>query len=284
MINKHFTFNWLLADLFEGRDTVPCYIEDFAFRAMDEYLPPLRELRTLNILLHDWNDLISWEIPELSELSLQLQDLSQVEPNGGAEALAFFKTQVPFHQFRKLRKVEYFSYSATVFMRDALVDSFITFLEMTPSLVTILLPNGGFLSGPDEAPIDQLARKLLDEPFFCPYLQEISSHEYPNDWITFFRMITGRCLRSLLSFTGLPKSMHTVRFHLLPRPQVVQQLEDSMGGRQLTPQYTIPPCIYSTGIEDLKAQAHPENKVCFICHTGRLEQRCERSNSYCCLR
>ena len=173
-------------------------------------------------------------------------------------------------------------------MRHALVDGSMTFLEMVPSLVKIVLPYGRFLYGPDEAPIDRLARQLMERPSFCPNLQEIRSHEYPTDWAVFIQMLKGRYIQSLSSSTGIPKSLHTLGFHLLPHPHLVRWLEDSMRGQQLTSQRAIPPCahpcICSRSIEDMKAQTHPENKVCFLCHTGCLEQDCEGSDSYYCLR
>jgi hypothetical protein len=296
IVPKDVTFEWLLADFLDcSSGLLWLRVGELAFRGLDD-VPPLRQLRTLIIVLDDWNDLISWEMPELSELSLDLQGLRDAvlsgrEPGDGAEletALGFFKSRVQFHQFRNLRNVQFVSDTNAALMRHALVDGFMTFLEMVPSLVTILLPYGRFLYGPDEAPIDRLARKLMEQPSFCPNLQDISSHEYPTDWALFLQMLTSRYIQSLSSSTDLPKSLHTLRFHLLPHAQLVQKLEDGMKGQQLTSQHAVPPCvdpcICSRSIEDMKAQTHPEGKVCFLCHTGRLEENCEGSGSYYCLR
>jgi hypothetical protein len=291
---RYITSDWRLADFFDCSSGIrQLSIKKFVFKGL-EGMPPLRELRTLRILLEDWNDLVSWETPELSELSLELRVLrpsrkSEVDPDGGADleiALAFFQDRVPLHQFRNLKHVSFITEELDVFVPQALIDGFITFLEMTPSLVTILLPYGRFLFGPDEVPIDRLAKKLMERPSFCPNIQEIGSHEYPTDWVSFLQMLTGRFQQSLLSSTGLPKSIRTLRFHLLPHPHIVQQLEDSMRCLQLTLRYSVPPCIdpciYSRGIQHPKARAHRKNKVCFMCHTGRLEHSCEGSASFAC--
>jgi hypothetical protein len=119
------------------------------------------------------------------------------------------------------------------------------------ALQKILLPAGRFPSDLDEGPIDRLVRKLLHRPSLCPNLQDIGSPNYPTDWTAFLWMLTSRSLRSLSSPTGLLKSIHTLRLHVL-HLQIVQQLEDAMSGRRLTLHYSVPPCeewyIYSHGL------------------------------------
>ena len=160
-----------------------------------------------------------------------------------------------------------------------LPDGFDILLDKTPALQKILLPAGRFPSNPDEAPIDRLARKILEQPSFCLNLQDIGSSEYPTDWVAFLRMLASRCITSLSSSTGLHKSVHTLRFHLLPHPHIVQQLEGAMTGRRLTPHYFIPPCdelcIHSWLLRGSKAQGRPKKRrICFMCHKGRLETGC----------
>jgi hypothetical protein len=185
----------------------------------------------------------------------------------------------PLHVFHKLTNL---SFTAVFFyhgLHDGLPDGFAALLDAlldaTPSLQKILLPVGHFSSSHGEVPIDRLVRKLLHGPSLCPYLQDIASPNFPTDWAAFLWILTGRSLRSLSSSTGLPKSIHTLRFLLLPHPQIVQQLEDAMGGRRLTPHYSIPPCeewcMHSQGLLNPVAR---RNQVCFMCHSGRLERGC----------
>lgn len=180
------------------------------------------------------------------------------------------------------------------FRRSKLADGFDTILDMMPSLQKILLPVGHFSSNPDETPVDQLTRKLLKQPSLCPHLQDIGSHQYPTDWVVFLRMLTSRCLKSLLSPTGSPQAIHTIRFRLLPHPLIVQQLEGIMSGSQLMPYYSIhlceESCKYSQGALSPNARTDQRNKVCFMCHSGRLEKGCaygssiSGQDSYACLR
>jgi hypothetical protein len=176
---------------------------------------------------------------------------------------------VDMHPFHKLTNL---SFSSDLKLDDCFwqcehPSGFDAFLDLTPSLQKILLPIGHFPSDLDKTPVDQLAKKLLEQPSFCPNLQDIGSPEYPTDWVAFLQMLTSRCLRSLLSSTGYPKSIHTLHFHVLPHPQIIQQMEDAMSGKLLS-YYFIPlceeGCKYLQEIQDLEAQTHPETKVCIV--------------------
>ena len=187
------------------------------------------------------------------------------------------REEMPLHLFHKLRNISFTAQSQSSREVD-LPDGFDALLDMMPSLQKILLPPGCLPSNPDETQIDLLARKLLEQSSFCPNLQDIGSPVFPTDWAVFLQMLASRCLKSLLSPTGYPKSIHTLRFPVLPHPHIIQQLEDAMSGRQLTPYYIIPPCeelcTYTQGKWDPGARTHQKSKVCFKCHCGRLEKGC----------
>ena len=203
------------------------------------------------------------------------------------------KNLVSPHIFHKLTSISFYSsldqgYGSWEFR---LPDGFDAVLDMIPSLQRILLPFGHSSSTSDESPADQLTRRLLEQPSLCPKLQDIGSPQYPTDWTAFLRMLTGRCLTSLSSFTCSPRSIHTLHFPLLPHPDIVRQLENAMSCSQFTPHYTIPPCeeqcIYSQGILSPNGSTYPQSKVCFMCHSGRLEKGCpyaDQQDSYACLR
>jgi hypothetical protein len=185
----------------------------------------------------------------------------------------------PLHVFHRLTKLSFTTASHSYLGRnvfsgrfDALLDAL---LDATQSLHQILLPAARFPYDLDEVPVNLLVRKLLHRPSLCPNLQDIASPDFPTDWAAFLWMLTSRFLRSLSSSTGLLKSIHTLRFHLLPHPQIIQQLEDAMSGRRLTPHYTIPPCeewcMHSQGLLNPVAR---RNQICFMCHSGRLERGC----------
>lgn len=171
-------------------------------------------------------------------------------------------------------------------------DGFETLLDMLPSLQRILLPPGRFLSELSETPIDRLARHLLVRPACCPALRDVGCLEYPTKWAAFLQMLTSRWLHSLLPAAPPLTPIHTLRFRRLPHAHIVQQLEDAMSGRRLIPHPCLPSCdplcIHSRGIRDPQIQSYPINKVCFMCHSGRLEKGCIKgewsTGGYYCLR
>ena len=206
------------------------------------------------------------------------------------------QNKIPLHHFDKLTNLALHSilvHGGSSFVRN-LPDEIDAFLDMLPSLQKLLLPAGRFQSDPNETPIERLVRKILERPTFCSNLQDIASHEFPSDWPTFLWGLASRCIESLSSSTGGPKPVHTLRFHFLPHPDIVQQLKDAMSGRQLTPHCFVPPCQEPCKLSrppdvppDVLDQADPSD-VCFMCHSGRLEKGCPYEignvDSYYCLR
>ena len=224
-------------------------------------------------------------------------DMDGVESGTTQNTSSPVKNLVSSHIFHTLTSISFYSSFYSSFSRGhgfrklELPDGFDAVLGIIPSLQRILLPFGHFSSTSDESPIDQLTRRLLEQPSLCPNLQDIGSPQYPTDWTAFFHMLTGRCLTSLSSSTGNPESIHTLHFPLLPHPDIVRQLENAMSCRHFTPHYTIPPCeeqcIYSQGIPSPNGSTHAESKVCFMCHSGRLEKGCpyaDQQDSYACMR
>lgn len=202
--------------------------------------------------------------------------------------------KIPPHHFDELTNLTLHSVliDGSLSFKQKLPDEIDALLDMLPSLQKVLLPAGRFQYDPNETPIERLVRKLLERPSFCPSLQDIGSHEFPTNWPTFLRRLASRCVESLSSSTGRPKSIHTLRFHLLPHPDIVRQLEDAMSGRQLTQHCSIPlceeSCKYSPPPGMLKINQTDPGSVCFMCHSGRLEKGCpydlEYLDDYLCLR
>jgi len=99
-------------------------------------------------------------------------------------------------------------------------------------------------------------------------------------------------LSHLLSPTGCLRSIHAIRFPLLPHPHIVHQLEGAMSRRRLTSGYTTPlceeQCMYSHVILSAKGGSPLKSNVCCMCDIGRLEKRCpydtSNQDSYACLR
>ena len=288
-----------------------------------ENVPSFPQLQALSFETDDWRTLVLLEAPQLTELTVEIKgeklvnhhspclklnytetvrlaleiDMDRAQSDPTQNTASPVKNLVSSHIFHKLTSISFysslylFSSQGHGFRKFRLPDGFDAVLDMIPSLQRILLPFGHFSSTSDESPIDQLTRRLLEQPSLCSNLQDIGSPQYPTDWTAFLRMLTVRCITSLSSSTSHPRSIHTLHFPLLPHPDIVRQLENAMDCSQVTLHYNIPPCeeqcIYSQGILSPDGSTHPQSKVCFMCHRGRLEKGCPyagQQGRYACMR
>ena len=96
-----------------------------------------------------------------------------------------------------------------------------------PALERITLPAVSFNDSPY---IDQLVKKISENPTLCPNLQEIRTRDYPNEWSSLLKFLRDRKRASILSNPTL-RPIHALHFPITPHGSIVEQLQDAMLGK-----------------------------------------------------
>ena len=96
-----------------------------------------------------------------------------------------------------------------------------------PALERVTLPAVSFNNTPY---IDQLVKKISENPTLCPNLQEIRTCDYPNEWSILLKFLRDRKRDSMLSNPAL-RPIHALHFPITPHGSIVEQLQDAMLGK-----------------------------------------------------
>ena len=133
----------------------------------------------------------------------------------------------PAFTFEHLKDFEFKVSSASYSHPTRVLPYFPGILTAFPALEQITLPILPFNESPY---IDQLVKKLSEIPTLCPNLQEIRTHDYPNEWSNLLKFLRDRKRASILP-NSTPRPIHALHFPITPHGSIVEQLQDAMLGK-----------------------------------------------------
>jgi len=134
---------------------------------------------------------------------------------------------LPVLSFEHLKVLEFRVFTVSSFHPIKVLPYFPDILTALPVLERITLPAVSFNDSPH---IDQLVKKISEIPTLCPHLQEIRTHDYPNEWSNLLKFLRDRKRASLLSDPTL-RPIHALHFPITPHGSIVEQLQDAMLGK-----------------------------------------------------
>ena len=130
-------------------------------------------------------------------------------------------------KFEHLKDFEFGVFSVSDSHPLRVLPYFPDILTACPALERLTLPAVFSNNSPY---VDQLVRKISENPTLCPNLQEIRTCDYPNDWSNFLKFLRDRKRASMLSSTAL-RPIHALHFPITPHTSIVEQLQDAMLGK-----------------------------------------------------
>ena len=214
---------------------------------MELSLPELRNLKVTD-MSHNFS-LASFDVPKLQLLFLEIggedesiaggEDLAEDTigiaspppsfedlPDDPSDLVVARAPTFPALPFEHVTDFE-FTVSSDYGPDPRALPSFASIFTAFPALERVALPSVLVNESPY---IDQLVKKISENPTLCPNLQEIRTRDYPNEWSNLLKFLRERKRASMLSNPTL-RPIHALHFPITPHGSIVEQLQDAMLGK-----------------------------------------------------